>query len=94
MKYLFIFISFLFLTACKENNEKAEHKTPTEIAHDQDEEGHSHEAPNGGVLTEVGGHSASVEWLIEDGQFKLFIFDGHRFAIDSECQPHGIAYQL
>jgi len=79
MKYIFTLFLLLLLTSCSENVEKAgDGKANDNVAehdHDHDDE-HHHEAPNGGILTEVGEHAASLEWLVEDGQFKIYIFDG------------------
>ncbi|MCM8536053.1 MAG: hypothetical protein NE334_08970 [Lentisphaeraceae bacterium] len=71
MKILFLIVLAFTLTACNENARNVETTVIIESIDD-----HSHQAPNGGVLTEIGDHSASLEWLIEDGQFTLYIFDG------------------
>lgn len=80
MKYFLTFLLIFTLTSCNEKIDKAENdKKYAEENHQEDESSdheHSHEAPNGGVLTEVGEHAASLEWLVEDGQFKIYIFDG------------------
>ena len=81
MKY-FIALLFIFtLTSCNEKveqvaqtqEEHADHEHHDNEHHDHE---HAHAAPNGGILTDIGDHSASLEWLIEEGKFKLFIFDG------------------
>ncbi|MCM8531122.1 MAG: hypothetical protein NE330_08190 [Lentisphaeraceae bacterium] len=72
MKIFLLVMSAFLLTACNENTSKTANTSQNE-EHQHD---HGHMAPNGGVLTEIGDHSASLEWLIEDGQFKVFIFDG------------------
>ena len=77
MKYLLTLLLCLSLASCNENSSKAAHSHDDHAEHEHhDHHEHAHEAPNGGVLTDVGDHSASIEWLIEDGQLKLFVFDG------------------
>ena len=70
MKYLITLFTLLLFSSCNEKTAKL-----PEVQNEHHEE-HGHVAPNGGVLTDVGDHSASIEWLIEEGLFKLYIFDG------------------
>lgn len=72
MKFFLTFLLFISLMSC--DNKVDSVKEQAQV--DQHEEEHSHDAPNGGILTEVGEHTASLEWLIEEGQFKIYIFDG------------------
>ena len=81
MKYFIVLLLTLTFTSCNEKVEKAAEAQEEQADHDHDHHDHDHHdhghaAPNGGILTGIGDHSASLEWLIEENQFKLFIFDG------------------
>ena len=80
MNYLLSIFIFLLLISCSENTKTVEadksQGEQTEQVDNEEHEEHHHEAPNGGILTEVGEHAASLEWLIEEGQLKVYIFDG------------------
>ena len=78
MKYLIIFLAVLLLNSCGEKKVEEAHvkKEDTKVEETHDDHSHEHAAPNGGILTEVGEHHASLEWLIEENQLKVYIFDG------------------
>ncbi len=71
----------------------------TSTAHEAQGGGHSHVAPHGGTLTEIGEHAFNVEWVRDAGQGSLdaYILDGHAenfvrlplpaFSIILESQP-------
>ena len=76
MKYLITIILFSLLASCSKKAEQAKNDKGHDakvVSHDTE---HSHNSPNGGELTELGEHEASLEWLIEEGQIKIYIFDG------------------
>lgn len=76
MKFLSVLLLFLILCACSKNTEKTETPKNQREQTQQEKEEHHHDALNGGILTELGEHAASLEWLLEEGVLKLYIHDG------------------
>lgn len=74
--FLLLLLSLFLYTSCgKEDVHDHSHEGHNHASHGQEKE-HSHKAPYGGVLHELDGHKASLEWLVEKDSLKLYIHDG------------------
>ncbi len=73
MKYLSILIIFFLSAGC---GEKQDDHSGHNHDHSSDSHVHVHKAPYGGVLTELKGHKASLECLVEKDGITLYVHDG------------------